>query len=222
MPPVVGGFQPQDSVLPPAGGHEDSSSGFGPSGQSFYNSKAVPRGAARSARGVMNGYRGSSNGFRGVSANTDMHSACRPANNLFTHGSPVPPGGYDGYRAPFSNTASAAYGQNQFSTSRDYSSNAYQRVKLPIPCFSSSNHRLNRVMELSDDEDSFAVSPGGLSADLQARGCPGTKRLVSRKRSAAAIKTLHFRYIQHSGFFECDPPPSLSAATLLYCLLRHQ
>lgn len=74
--PVVGGFQPQDAVLPPAGGHEDSSPGFGPSGQSFYNSKAVPRGAARSARGVMNGYRGSSNGFRGVSANT----VCRVVN----------------------------------------------------------------------------------------------------------------------------------------------
>ncbi|XP_075877926.1 caprin-1a isoform X2 [Nelusetta ayraudi] len=97
---VVGGFQSQDAVLPPAGGHEDSTSGFGQSGQSFYNSKAVPRGAPRSARGVMNGYRGSSNGFRG---------------------------GYDGYRAPFSNTASGGYGQTQFNTSRDYSNNTYQR-----------------------------------------------------------------------------------------------
>lgn len=68
-PPVVGGFQPQDQVMASAGGHEDSSSGFGQSGQSFYNSKAVPRGGPRSARGVMNGYRGSSNGFRGMSSN---------------------------------------------------------------------------------------------------------------------------------------------------------
>lgn len=70
--PVVGGFQSQDAVLPSAGGHEDSTSGFGQSGQSFYNNKAVPRGAPRSARGVMNGYRGSSNGFRGTSANTEI------------------------------------------------------------------------------------------------------------------------------------------------------
>lgn len=70
--PVVGGFQTQEAVLPSAGGHEDSTSGFGQSGQSFYNSKAVPRGAPRSARGVMNGYRGSSNGFRGTSARTEI------------------------------------------------------------------------------------------------------------------------------------------------------
>lgn len=49
-------------------GHEDPSSGagFGQSGQSFYNSRAVPRGGPRNARGMMNGYRGSSNGFRGI------------------------------------------------------------------------------------------------------------------------------------------------------------
>ncbi|XP_070833467.1 caprin-1a isoform X1 [Chaetodon trifascialis] len=97
---VVGGFQPQD--LPSAGGHEESSpgAGFGQSGQSFYNSRAVPRGGPRNARGMMNGYRGSSNGFRG---------------------------GYEGYRPPFSNTPSSGYGQTQFNTSRDYSNNTYQR-----------------------------------------------------------------------------------------------
>ncbi|XP_076585199.1 caprin-1a isoform X1 [Chaetodon auriga] len=97
---VVGGFQPQD--LPSAGGHEESSpgAGFGQSGQSFYNSRAVPRGGPRSARGMMNGYRGSSNGFRG---------------------------GYEGYRPPFSNAPSSGYGQTQFNTSRDYSNNTYQR-----------------------------------------------------------------------------------------------
>ncbi len=66
--PVVGGFQPQDQVMPTAGGHEESSpgTGFGQSGQSFYNSRGVPRGGPRNARGMMNGYRGSSNGFRGT------------------------------------------------------------------------------------------------------------------------------------------------------------
>lgn len=49
-----------------AGGSEDSSTGFGQSGQSFYNSRTVPRGAPRNPRGMMNGYRGSSNGFRGT------------------------------------------------------------------------------------------------------------------------------------------------------------
>ncbi|XP_042338638.1 caprin-1a isoform X1 [Plectropomus leopardus] len=99
---VVGGFQPQDQVMPSAGSHEDSSpgAGFGQSGQSFYNSRAVPRGGPRNSRGMMNGYRGSSNGFRG---------------------------GYDGYRPPFSNAPSSGYGQTQFNTSRDYSSNTYQR-----------------------------------------------------------------------------------------------
>lgn len=53
--------------MPSAGGHEDSSPGFGQSGQSFYNSRAVPRGGPRNPRGLMNGYRGSSNGFRGMS-----------------------------------------------------------------------------------------------------------------------------------------------------------
>lgn len=50
-------------------GHEDPSvgAGFGQSGQSFYSSRAVPRGGPRNARGVMNGYRSSSNGFRGKS-----------------------------------------------------------------------------------------------------------------------------------------------------------
>ncbi|XP_068461122.1 caprin-1a isoform X2 [Clinocottus analis] len=98
---VVGGFQPQDHVLPSAGGHEESSpgAGFGQSGQSFYNSRAVPRGGPRNGRGMINGYRGSSNGFRG---------------------------GYEGYRPPFSN-APSGYGQTQFNTSRDYSNNTYQR-----------------------------------------------------------------------------------------------
>ncbi|XP_041791696.1 caprin-1a isoform X2 [Chelmon rostratus] len=99
---VVGGFQPQDQVLPSAGGHEESSpgAGFGQSGQSFYNSRAVPRGGPRNPRGMMNGYRGSSNGFRG---------------------------GYEGYRPPFSNAPNSGYGQTQFNASRDYSNNTYQR-----------------------------------------------------------------------------------------------
>ncbi|XP_045889098.1 caprin-1a isoform X1 [Micropterus dolomieu] len=99
---VVGGFQPQDQVMPSAGGHEEPSpgAGFGQPGQSFYNSRAVPRTGPRNARGMMNGYRGSSNGFRG---------------------------GYEGYRPPFSNAPSGGYGQTQFNTSRDYSNNAYQR-----------------------------------------------------------------------------------------------
>ncbi|XP_040921071.1 caprin-1a isoform X2 [Toxotes jaculatrix] len=99
---VVGGFQPQDQVMSPAGGHEESSAGagFGQSGQSFYNSRAVPRAGPRNARGVMNGYRGSSNGFRG---------------------------GYEGYRPPFSSAPSSGYGQTQFNTSRDYSNSTYQR-----------------------------------------------------------------------------------------------
>lgn len=63
--PVVGGFQTQDQVLASAGGSEDSSASFGQSGQSFYHSRAVPKGGPRNPRGVMNGYRGSSNGFRG-------------------------------------------------------------------------------------------------------------------------------------------------------------
>ncbi|XP_068198664.1 caprin-1a isoform X2 [Antennarius striatus] len=99
---VVSGFQPQDQAMPSAGGHEEppSGAGFGQSGQSFYNSRALSRGGPRNSRTVMNGYRGSSNGFRG---------------------------GYEGYRPPFSNTPSSGYGQTQFNTSRDYSSNAYQR-----------------------------------------------------------------------------------------------
>uniref|UniRef100_A0A668A9V4 Cell cycle associated protein 1a n=1 Tax=Myripristis murdjan TaxID=586833 RepID=A0A668A9V4_9TELE len=99
---VVSGFQPQDQVMPSAGGHEQSSpgAGFGRSGQSFYNSRGIPRGGPRNARGMMNGYRGSSNGFRG---------------------------GYEGYRPPFANTPNSGYGQTQFNTSRDYSSSSYQR-----------------------------------------------------------------------------------------------
>ncbi|XP_030575440.1 caprin-1a isoform X1 [Archocentrus centrarchus] len=99
---VVGAFQAQDQIMPSAAGHEEPSAaaGFGQSGQSFYNSRAVPRGGPRNTRGVMNGYRGSSNGFRG---------------------------GYEGYRPPFSNAPSSAYGQTQFNTSRDYSSSTYQR-----------------------------------------------------------------------------------------------
>ncbi|CAJ1049710.1 caprin-1a isoform X3 [Xyrichtys novacula] len=100
---VVSGFQPQDQGLSSAAGHEESSpgAGFGQSGPSFYNSRAVPRGGPRNARGMINGYRGSSNGFRA--------------------------GGYDAYRPPFSNTPNSGCGQIQFNTSRDYSSNTYQR-----------------------------------------------------------------------------------------------
>ncbi|XP_033972190.1 LOW QUALITY PROTEIN: caprin-1a [Trematomus bernacchii] len=99
---VVGGFQPQEQVMPSAGGHEESApgAGFGQSGQSFYNSRGVPRGGPRNGRGMINGYRGSSNGFRG---------------------------GYDGYRAPFSNAPSTGYSQTQFNAPRDYSNNTYQR-----------------------------------------------------------------------------------------------
>uniref|UniRef100_A0A668TGD0 Cell cycle associated protein 1a n=1 Tax=Oreochromis aureus TaxID=47969 RepID=A0A668TGD0_OREAU len=99
---VVNAFQPQDQIMSSTAGHEDPSvgAGFGQSGQSFYSSRAVPRGGPRNARGMMNGYRGSSNGFRG---------------------------GYDGYRPPFSNAPSSGYGQTQFNTSRDYSSSSYQR-----------------------------------------------------------------------------------------------
>uniref|UniRef100_A0A1A8F0X9 Cell cycle associated protein 1 n=1 Tax=Nothobranchius korthausae TaxID=1143690 RepID=A0A1A8F0X9_9TELE len=100
---VVGGFQSQDQVIPSAGNDEDSSAGagFGQSSQSFYNSRAVPRGGPRNARGVMNGYRGSSNGFRG---------------------------GYEGYRPSFSNAPpTSGYGQTQFSASRDYSNSSYPR-----------------------------------------------------------------------------------------------
>uniref|UniRef100_H3CVH1 Cell cycle associated protein 1a n=1 Tax=Tetraodon nigroviridis TaxID=99883 RepID=H3CVH1_TETNG len=99
---VVGGFQTQEQVMASAGGSEDSSTGFGQSGQSFYNSRTVPRGAPRNPRGMMNGYRGSSNGFRAS-------------------------GGYEGYRPAFSNATSSSYGQTQFNSSRDYSNNTYQR-----------------------------------------------------------------------------------------------
>ncbi|XP_053171980.1 caprin-1a isoform X2 [Scomber japonicus] len=99
---VVAGFQPQAQVMPSTGGHEETSpgAGFGQSGQSFYNSRAVPRGGPRNPRGMMNGYRGSSNGFRG---------------------------GYEGYRPPFSNAPSSGYGQTQYNTPRDYSNSTYQR-----------------------------------------------------------------------------------------------
>ncbi|XP_010767006.1 caprin-1-like isoform X2 [Notothenia coriiceps] len=98
----VGGFQPQEQVMPSAGGHEESApgAGFGQSGQSFYNSRGVPRGGPRNGRGMINGYRGSSNGFRG---------------------------GYEGYRAPFSNAPTTGYSQTQFNAPRDYSNNTYQR-----------------------------------------------------------------------------------------------
>ncbi|CAK6969770.1 caprin-1a isoform X1 [Scomber scombrus] len=99
---VVAGFQPQAQVMPSTGGHEETSpgAGFGQSGQSFYNSRAVPRGGPRNPRGMMNGYRGSSNGFRG---------------------------GYEGYRPPFSNAPNSGYGQTQYNTPRDYSNSTYQR-----------------------------------------------------------------------------------------------
>ncbi|KAM6980317.1 caprin-1a isoform 2-T2 [Aplochiton taeniatus] len=101
----VGGFQ--DPALASAGSHQaplsqpgSQGAGFGRSGQSFYNSRGLPRGGPRNARGMINGYRGSSNGFRG---------------------------GYDGYRPPFSNTPNSGYGQTQFNTPRDYSNGTYQR-----------------------------------------------------------------------------------------------
>ncbi|KAM9410001.1 caprin-1a isoform 2-T2 [Pholidichthys leucotaenia] len=99
---VVGGFQTQDQILPSAGGHEEPSpgSGFGQSGQSFYNGRGVPRGGPRNGRGMMNGYRGAPNGFRG---------------------------GFEGCRPPFSNPSSSGYSQNQFNSSRDYSGSTYQR-----------------------------------------------------------------------------------------------
>ncbi|KAJ8396680.1 hypothetical protein AAFF_G00015180 [Aldrovandia affinis] len=105
---VVGAFHTQDQTISNAGAHQALSqqppqqggAGFGRPGQSFYNSRAMPRGGPRNSRGVLNGYRGPSNGFRG---------------------------GYDGYRPPFSNTPSTAYGQPQFSAPRDYSSGSYQR-----------------------------------------------------------------------------------------------
>ncbi|XP_053368841.1 caprin-1a isoform X1 [Clarias gariepinus] len=104
---VVGAFHSQDQGIPSSGGHQTMSqqpsgqgTGFGRQPQSYYSSRAVPRGGPRNARGAMNGYRGPSNGFRG---------------------------GYDGYRAPFPNTPNTGYGQTQFSTPRDYSSSTYQR-----------------------------------------------------------------------------------------------
>ncbi|XP_047014261.1 caprin-1a isoform X2 [Ictalurus punctatus] len=104
---VVGAFHSQDQGIPSSGGHQSMSqqpsgqgAGFGRQPQSFYGSRAMPRGGPRNARGAMNGYRGPSNGFRG---------------------------GYDGYRAPFPNTPNTGYGQTQFSTPRDYSSSTYQR-----------------------------------------------------------------------------------------------
>ncbi|KAG9328102.1 hypothetical protein JZ751_016550, partial [Albula glossodonta] len=95
---VVGAFHSQDQTIPSTGGHQPLSqqpqqqggTGFGRPGQSFYNSRAMPRGGPRNARGMLNGYRGPSNGFRG---------------------------GYDGYRPPFSNTPSTPYGQPQMVTS---------------------------------------------------------------------------------------------------------
>nr|XP_023697884.1 caprin-1 [Paramormyrops kingsleyae] len=99
---VVGAFHTQDQTLSSVGGHQppQQGTGFSRAGQSFYNSRAIPRGVPRNSRGMLNGYRGPSNGFRG---------------------------GYDGYRPPFSNTPSSGYGQPQFSTPRDYSSSSYQR-----------------------------------------------------------------------------------------------
>uniref|UniRef100_A0A8C6SD25 Cell cycle associated protein 1a n=1 Tax=Neogobius melanostomus TaxID=47308 RepID=A0A8C6SD25_9GOBI len=97
---VVGGFQPQDQVLSSVG-HEESSgsAGFGQTAQ-FYNGRGAPRGGPRSGRGMMNGYRGSSNGFRG---------------------------GYENYRPPFTNAPNSSYGHTQFTASRDFSNNGYQR-----------------------------------------------------------------------------------------------
>lgn len=70
---VVGAFHTQDQGIPSSGGHQSMSqqpsgqgAGFGRQPQSFYSSRAVPRGGPRNARGAMNGYRGPSNGFRGA------------------------------------------------------------------------------------------------------------------------------------------------------------
>lgn len=70
---VVGGFHTQDQGIPSSGGHQSMSqqpagqgTGFGRQSQSFYSTRAVPRGGPRNARGGMNGYRGPSNGFRGL------------------------------------------------------------------------------------------------------------------------------------------------------------
>ncbi|XP_036391239.1 caprin-1b isoform X1 [Megalops cyprinoides] len=99
---VVGAFHAQDQTISSTGSHQSpqQGSGFSRPGQSFYNSRAMPRGGPRNSRGMLSGYRGSSNGFRG---------------------------GYDGYRPPFSSTPNTGYGQPQFSTPRDYSNNSYQR-----------------------------------------------------------------------------------------------
>ncbi|XP_036399375.1 caprin-1-like isoform X1 [Megalops cyprinoides] len=100
---VVGAFHTQDQTIPSTGGHpqpQQQGAGFGRPGQSFYNSRAMPRGGPRNSRGMINGYRGPSNGFRG---------------------------GYDGYRPPFSNTPNSGYGQTQFNTPRDYPNSNYQR-----------------------------------------------------------------------------------------------
>uniref|UniRef100_A0AAY5EVK9 Cell cycle associated protein 1b n=1 Tax=Electrophorus electricus TaxID=8005 RepID=A0AAY5EVK9_ELEEL len=75
-------------------------SAFGRQTQSFYNSRALPRGGPRNSRGMINGYRGPSNGFRGS---------------------------YDGYRPNFSGAPNSGYGQAQFNTARDYSNSNYQR-----------------------------------------------------------------------------------------------
>ncbi|XP_076842118.1 caprin-1b [Brachyhypopomus gauderio] len=102
---VVGAFQ--DQSLPTSTGQQSLSQqtagqggAFGRQTQSFYNSRAVPRGGPRNSRGMINGYRGPSNGFRGS---------------------------YDGYRANFSGAPNPGYGQAQFSTPRDYSNSNYQR-----------------------------------------------------------------------------------------------
>nr|XP_014347492.1 PREDICTED: caprin-1 isoform X1 [Latimeria chalumnae] len=104
LPPVVGTYHASaDQPHPVTGSHQQpaqQSSSFPRPGQSFYNSRGVPRGGQRTPRGMMNGYRGPSNGFRG---------------------------GYDGYRPSFSNTPNSGYGQSQFNTPRDYSNSSYQR-----------------------------------------------------------------------------------------------
>uniref|UniRef100_A0A4W4FCT3 Caprin-1 dimerization domain-containing protein n=1 Tax=Electrophorus electricus TaxID=8005 RepID=A0A4W4FCT3_ELEEL len=102
---VVGAFQ--DQSLPSSTGQQSLSqqpagqgSAFGRQTQSFYNSRALPRGGPRNSRGMINGYRGPSNGFRGS---------------------------YDGYRPNFSGAPNSGYGQAQFNTARDYSNSNYQR-----------------------------------------------------------------------------------------------
>ncbi|XP_034047193.1 caprin-1a isoform X2 [Thalassophryne amazonica] len=83
---VVSGFQSQDHTMPSAGDREDSSAGtgYGQSGQSFYNSRTVPRGGSRNARGMTNGYRGASSGFRGGLSARVQTGNCSRTSRMFS------------------------------------------------------------------------------------------------------------------------------------------